>query len=97
MKQTDIDANLQISAYCYADERLTRKMPKMIKIVDFVKTKKPKMIELETKRTKQDYSRFYSIASKVLQGIKSQNFYPRTSFWCYDCEYAEECRKWGVN
>lgn len=97
MKQKDADESLQITAYCYAYEIFCRKPPKLIKVVDFVKTKKPKMITLKTTRNKTHYQRFFSITSQVLKGIKSQLFFPRSSFWCNDCEYASQCRKWGVN
>jgi len=95
--QKNVDDNLQLTAYSYAFEIIYQKPPKLIKIVDFVKTKKPKMIVLETKRNKHDYQRLFCLASQVLKGIQSQIFFPRTSFWCKDCEYGESCRKWGAN
>lgn len=94
MKQKDIDESLQITAYCYAYEIFCRKPPKLIKVVDFVKTKKPKMITLKTTRNKTHYQRFFSITSQVLKGIQSQIFFPRSSFWCNDCEYKKNCNTW---
>jgi len=65
-----------------------------VRIVDFVKNKKPKFITLETKRSKEDYVRFFHLAGQVLKGIRQEVFFPRQSFMCKDCEYEENCRGW---
>ena len=97
MKQKDVDENLQLTAYSYAYEILYQKSPKRIKVVDFVKTKKPKRIEFETKREKRDYQRLFSLALQVLRGIQEEVFFPRTGFWCKNCEYADLCKSWQVD
>lgn len=97
LDQKTIDDQLQLTIYSYAYEMLYQRSPKLIKVVDFVKTKKPKMIVLKTKRDKNDYQRLFHLASQVLRGIQSQIFYPRPSFWCKDCEYEEQCRTWAIN
>lgn len=89
-----IEDHLQLTAYSYAYEMLYRRPPKLLKVINFVKTKKPKMITLETKRDKTDYHRFFSLASQVLKGIRSQIFFPRSSFLCKDCEYDGNCKAW---
>ena len=94
MNQDDVDDHLQLTAYAYAYEMLYRKPPKLLKIVDFVKNKKPKFITLETKRSKEDYVRFFHLAGQVLKGIRQEVFFPRQSFMCKDCEYEENCRGW---
>jgi len=95
--QKNVDDNLQLTAYSYAYEMLYQKPPKRLEVVNFVKTKKPKMIILKTKRDISDYKRFFSLACQVLRGIHSQIFYPRPSFWCKDCEYGKHCKAWDVN
>jgi len=95
--QKNVDDNLQLTAYSYAFEMLTQIPPRLIKLINFVKTKKPKIITLETKRSKADYQRFFFLASQVLKGIRSQIFFPRQSFWCKGCEYAELCKNWKGN
>lgn len=97
LDQKAIDDHLQLTVYSYAYEMLYQKAPKLIKVVDFVKTKKPKMIVLKTRRNKNDYQRLFHLASQVLKGILSQIFYPRPSFWCKDCEYGKHCKAWDVN
>lgn len=91
----DIDGHLQLTAYSYAFEVLHQRPPKLLKLINFVKTKKPKMITLETKRDRSDYQRFFHIAGQVLKGIQTQIFFPRQSFMCKDCEYEGNCRAWG--
>lgn len=95
MNPDDVNNHLQLTAYAYAYHMLHQKSPKLLKIVDFVKNKKPKVITLETKRCKDDYVRFFHLSSQVLRGIRNQSFFPRQSFMCKDCEYEGECKAWG--
>jgi putative RecB family exonuclease len=97
MNQSDLDNHLQLTASSYAYEMLYRKPPRALKLIDFVKTKRPKVIALEVDRKKLDYQRFFYLASQILTGIKSKVFFPRTSFMCKDCEYGEPCRAWQGN
>jgi len=95
MSQKDADEHLQLSAYSYAYRMLTRRLPKFLKIVNFVKNKKPKVVEFETTRDEADHQRFYALAGQILWGIREGIFFPRRSFICGDCEYEEACREWG--
>jgi len=94
MDARDADESLQLTIYSYAYEKLYQKSPKALKIVDFVKSKKPKLITLETKRDESSYRRLYAIVSQVLKGIDQKIFFPKTGFWCKDCEYAGQCQHW---
>lgn len=97
MNQKDVDDHIQLTAYGYAYQRLHQRMPKSYKIIDFVKSKSPKMIVLETTRKKEDYARFYGIASQVLKGINGGIFFPKAGFLCADCEYEGPCKGWKEN
>jgi len=94
MDQKSVDDHLQLTAYSYAFEMLHRRPPKGLRIVNFVKNKKPKVVPFETQRTPADYQRFFYLAGQILKGIESQVFFPRSSFMCKDCEFAAPCRKW---
>ena len=94
MTTDDANEHLQLTAYSYAYETLYQRPLKRLRIVDFVKHKKPKLIILETRRTKADYERFFALVSQVLAGIRNRIFFPRPSFWCKDCEYRERCLVW---
>lgn len=91
---SDIDSRLQLTAYSYAYELLHRKLPRGIKVVNFVKAKKPRLEVVETKRTRDDHHGFFEVAREVLKGIKSEVFTPRPSFICKECEYANVCPLW---
>jgi putative RecB family exonuclease len=95
MDQNDVDDHLQLTAYSYAYEMLFQRSPKNLKIINFVKNKKPKVIPFETRRSQSDYQRFYYLAGQILKGIREKLFFPRSSFICKDCEYAEPCRVWA--
>lgn len=97
MDSKEADQSLQLTIYSYAYEMLYQKPPKALKVIDFVKSKKPKLIVLETKRDLASYARLYGLASQILKGIAQKIYFPRISFWCKDCEYAENCKKWKGN
>jgi len=97
MTVSDVDSHLQLTAYSYAHEALFQRPAAGLKIIDLVKTKKPKMVVLETVRTKVDHERFFGLAKAVFQGIRTRVFIPRVGYWCRDCEYAPHCRAWKGN
>ena len=97
MSQKDVDDHIQLTAYGYAYERLHQRPPKSYKIIDFVKTKSPKMITFETRREKTAYPRFYGIAKQTLMGISGGIFFPRAGYLCADCEFEMPCRAWKEN
>ena len=97
MDSKDADESLQLTIYSYAYERLYQRPPRLLKVIDFVKSKKPKLIVLETKRDTASYKRLYGVAAQVQKGVNLKIFFPRTGFWCKDCEYAEKCQVWHGN
>jgi len=97
MNQADLDDHLQLTAYSYAYQMLYRKYPKLLRLVDFVKTKRPKIVTLQRDTNKVDYERFFHLAGQILKGIKTKVFFPRISFMCKDCEYAGQCKAWKGN
>jgi len=90
----DVQSLLQLTAYGYAFMRLYGHPPRAFKVVNFVKNKKPKIEVLETTREKPDYDVFLSIAWQILRSIQQGIFYPRTGFWCKECEYRAVCPVW---
>jgi len=97
MDPESLNDYLQLTTYSYAYRILFGKEPQMLKIVNFVKARTPKMGILETSREKRDYERLFYIAKEVLKGINSRFFFPRASFICKDCEYENLCKVWEGN
>jgi putative RecB family exonuclease len=93
----EADQSLQLTIYSYAFEKLYQRPPKALKLVDFVKSRKPKLVTIETRRDRESYRRLYAITAQVLKGITQKLFFPRTGFWCKDCEYAGHCQNWSGN
>ncbi len=90
--------NLQLTAYSYAYEILFGRPPKVIRLVNLVKTKHPKIEVQETWRGKEDYERLFHIANEALKGIRAGVFIPNRGCWlCSDCEYDRDCREWTGN
>lgn len=93
IKVMDIkDVTVQLSAYSYAYEFLHERLPKLFKVVSFLKTKRPRIHVQETRKC--DHQRFFNLAKKVFEGIQAQIFFPRQSFMCAGCEYTEPCQAW---
>lgn len=95
MTQADAHEHMQLTAYSYAYQSLHGRIPKGLKIVDFVKNKRPKMVILKSQRTKTDHERFIALCHQVFKAIGRGVFMPRQSFMCRDCEYANHCQNWG--
>jgi putative RecB family exonuclease len=91
MNQEDTDSHIQLSAYGYAFRFLFQKPARVLRIVNFVKKKKPAIITLETQRNEKHYEAFFYLAKEVYKGIRSEIFIPHTGYWCKDCEYANLC------
>ena len=96
LKAMDIqDVNVQLSAYSYAYEFLHQRLPRLFKVVNFIKSKRPRILVLETHQC--DHRRFFNLAKKVFEGIRAQIFFPKHSFMCAGCEFAEPCQGWEGN
>lgn len=91
---TDIDSRIQLTAYSYAYYILNRRPPKRLRVVNFIKSKKPRITFVETRRDKNDFHGFLVVAREILNGIRSRIFIPRTGYWCRDCEYGAVCPLW---
>ncbi|MFA6348659.1 MAG: PD-(D/E)XK nuclease family protein [Candidatus Paceibacterota bacterium] len=93
-----VDDLLQLTTYSYAYRVLFGRDPQRLKVVNFVKTRTPKLNVLDAAARKpQDYARLFHLAKEVLRGIRSGIFFPRQSFICNDCEYERPCGEWKGN
>ncbi len=95
MNSEDVDNHLQLTAYSYAYEQLYGRLPKTLKIINFVKTKKPKLNVFETQRTKEDHKWFLNLTRDVFKSICNESFLPRPGFMCKECEYQALCPMWN--
>jgi putative RecB family exonuclease len=88
--------NLQLTAYHYAYQTLFGTPPKDMTLVQFVRTKSPKIETHITGREPQDVARFFHIAQAVRRGIEASVFVPNRGCWmCFDCEYQADCLEWA--
>lgn len=93
-----LDDMLQLIIYSYAYRMVFGKEPKMLKVINFVKTRTPKMNVLESPiRKKEDYVWLFHLVSEVLKGIRMGVYFPKKSFLCGDCEYEVPCGAWRGN
>jgi putative RecB family exonuclease len=89
---------LQLIIYSYAYRMVFGKEAKTLKVINFVKTRTPKMNVLESPtRKKEDYVWLFHLVSEVLKGIRMGVYFPKKSFLCGDCEYEVPCGAWRGN
>ena len=97
MDEKSVEDSLQLTCYAYAYRMLFQKEPKALKILNFVKTKNPKIVILDTTRTQRDFQRLFYVGREILKGISSGVFFPQSNFMCKDCEYEDSCKAWEEN
>ena len=94
--QSDVDGNLQLTCYGLLTLLETGKPPSGLRIDAVVRNKQPKVQRIETARTEDDFIRFWTLAKTVRSAIEAGVFYPNSGWACPTCEFADHCRKWGV-
>jgi hypothetical protein len=85
------DWSLDLQWYAY--EQLRNQAPAEIKVVNFVRTKKPKMQVLSAPQPR--ISRTLAICNSVIASINAGSFYPNAKnvYGCSKCGYSSECEK----
>ena len=93
--QQEVDQNTQITFYSWAYRMLYGKPEKVIKVVNLVKTKDPKVVVVETQRTDRDHSWLLASTFQVLRAIENKLFYPNPigGFGCFNCQYQQHCKE----
>ena len=87
-----------LTAYSYAFEMLYGQPPREIRLVNFVRTKMPKIETPTTERGRSDHERLFHLANDVVKGTRAGVFIPNRGCWmCHDCEYDRDCREWTGN
>jgi len=97
--QKDVDADLQLSGYAClleANRYILPNAPVACRLDVLMKTKTPKLVRYQTKRTSDDRKRFRKIATRVLHGIEAGVFITTRGWMCTDFEYAEACSRWHM-
>lgn len=97
ISQSAVHEDTQLTAYCYLI--LFNKFAPATSDVEcqycvLLKTKEPKIQQLNTIRTRADRRRFAKIANVVLSAIDAKIFMPTVSWMCASCEYAQVCKDW---
>jgi putative RecB family exonuclease len=90
MSYTDVDNNLQLTAYSYAYWMKKGELPDL-RLDVLLKQQTPKLERMPTSRTQKDHRVFFKIAKQILNGIQNQVFFPNPGWLCADCEYRQEC------
>lgn len=97
MNQNSAEEDTQMTAYSYL--LATNKYIAPTDSVEcrfdvLLKTKVPKLQQVNTIRTREDRKRFSKVANMVLSGIDSKIFMPIKSWLCTGCQYSESCSQW---
>jgi len=97
-RQEDLDKDLQFTAYSLAYRASRNEVEPGLRMDAVVKTKRPKALQLHTKRTNDDCRWFLGLVEDVARAIRSGVFYPNPTGWSCSprfCGYHERCRSRG--
>ena len=92
LHQIDADANLRLTAFSYAYQRLFDREPSLR-----LMTLNDELIELRALRTlriERDYQKLFRLAKEVISGVSSGIFTPNPGKQCSRCEYKTHCWMW---
>lgn len=92
--QMKVDQLLQLDAYAYAYRELKDTDPS-ITVIDLVKTKTPKVIQLQAHRPAERDLWFCKLAHDVARGVDHEVFPANPGWMCLDCEYKQMCAEQG--
>ncbi len=95
LSQSNVDTNLQLSAYALATESMGFNPDEMKFRLDvLLKTKEAGLVKYETTRTPDDRYRFIKLLYSVWNGIQQDVFFPRQDWQCAQCAWAKNCEEW---
>lgn len=92
--QADLDKDLQFTAYSMGFRATRGEIEKGLRMDAIIKTKEPKALQLNTRRTNEDCRWFLGLVEQVAQAIESGNFFPNpTHFMCSQkfCGFWSQC------
>ena len=91
--QKDADSSIQLTAYALGYQYLYDQPPDHLFIVNLVKTKKPKIVKLETHRCGRDFGHLIDMATSIARAIENDIFYRNreTQWGCANCEHENKC------
>jgi len=93
VNQREADTSLQLTLYSWAYRMVYGREEKALKTVALVKTTKPIVQVIETRRTAEDYTMLIELMSQVVRAVKLGVFYrnPNTRYGCDGCVYRTAC------
>lgn len=94
--QDDVDRDLQLTAYALGYQQKYGRLPESLRLDCVIKTKTPKVVQLETKRTEDDLQRFLAVLGQAVRMIDSGIVVPRPGGWYCSptaCQYWRECHQ----
>jgi len=94
MTEEMVRSDPQLTAYALAYRKLDGKEEAGLRFDIMVRTKKPKIQQIQTYRNKEDIKRLIKTFKYVNKAIQSGIFYPNPNFMCSNCGYRELCKKW---
>jgi putative RecB family exonuclease len=97
MSQSAVDEDTQLTAYSYllASNKIAASTSDIAcQYCVLLKTKEPKVQQINSIRTRSDRRRFARIANVVLSGIDAKIYMPVQSWLCASCEHSTACNEW---
>lgn len=91
----EVDQSLQASCYVHAVEESWGE-PATVRFTVFVKTKQPRIQQLDTVRDTNNSARLGDIVQNIERAIRVDAFYPvESALNCGSCPYRQPCKEWA--
>lgn len=91
----EADKSMQLTTYAMAVAAIDGAPPERVALDYLVKTKTPKLVQIESKRTKADFDHVLQRVYQASKAMESGIFTPAPldAWWCSDrwCGYAHKC------
>ena len=95
LSQSNVDANMQLTAYALATESMGFNPDELkLRLDVLLKTKEAGLVKYETSRTPDDRYRFIKLLYSVWNGIQQRHSFPRQDWQCAQCAWATKCKEW---
>jgi len=86
--------DVQLTAYALAYRTLHGRPEKGVRLDVMVRTKEPKVQQIEATRSQADVDRFLRLAEQIERGIRGEVYFPNETGLCGACGYREMCEEW---
>lgn len=89
----DIKTSLELTGYAYSFRMETGEEEAGVSLINLIKTKIPKVQQLDDKRYMDDFIGFFYTIKAIADNIQNERFYQNPGLHCSFCDYRPFCAR----